>query len=43
MVAQIRAAATDSLEAVGLDHRTAVDRMRQSADELTQEGVIRSR
>ena len=39
MVAQIRATATDLLEALGLDHETAVTKVRRAAGELTQEGV----
>lgn len=42
MVAQIRATATDLLEALGPDHETAVTNVRHSAGELTQDGVSTS-
>ena len=38
VVAQVRSAATDLLEAVGLDHETAVMRVRQAVSELEGEG-----
>ena len=39
MVAQIPAAATDLLEALGVDHKAAVTRVREAADYLTRDGV----
>lgn len=41
MVAQIRSAATDLLDALGLDHRTAVTRVRNAAAVITQASARR--
>jgi uncharacterized membrane protein YgaE (UPF0421/DUF939 family) len=38
LVAQVRSATTDLLEALGLDHATAVAQVRQAADEVKGEG-----